>query len=97
MKDAVKRALDEDVRRGIIVPVPIGTPTEWCSTMVVTSKKDGRPRMTVDFQSLNYQCMMETHHQGSYFHLAMQVPAGAYKTELDAVGGYHPVALDEES
>ena len=97
MKEAVKNALDEDVSRGIISPVPLGTPTEWCSTMVVTSKKDGRPRRTVDFQQLNSQCLRETHHQGSPFHLAMQVPAGAYKTVLDAVDGYHSVLLEEGS
>lgn len=97
MKEAVKKALDEDVRRGIITPVPVGTPTDWCSTMVVTSKKDGRPRRTVDYQALNAQCRRETHHQGSPFHLAMQVPAGAYKTILDAVDGYHSVLLDPES
>ena len=77
--------------------MPVGSATEWCSTMVVTSKKDGRPRRTVDFQPLNSQCLQETHHQGSPFHLAMQVPAGAFKTVLDAVDGYHSVELDEES
>ena len=39
MKDAVKKSLDDDVKRGIIKPVQIGTPTEWCSTMVVMPKK----------------------------------------------------------
>ena len=97
LKQSVKNALDEDVSRGIIKPVPLGTPTEWCSTMVVTSKKDGRPRRTVDYQHLNDQCLRETHHQQSPFNLAMQVPSGSYKTVLDAVDGYHSVLLDEES
>ena len=97
MRAAVKAAIDEDVKKGILAPVPIGTPTEWCSTMVVTPKKDGRPRRTVDYQHLNTQCLRETHHHGSPFHLAMQVPAGAYKTVLDAVDGYHSVLLDDES
>ena len=97
MKEAVKKAIDEDVRKGILRPVPLGTTTKWCSTMVVQPKKDGRPRRTVDYQHLNTQCMRETHHQQSPFNLAMQVPAGAYKTVLDAVDGYHSVLLDEES
>ena len=97
MKKAVKQAIDEDVKKGIICPVPLGTPTKWCSTMVVQPKKDGRPRRTVDYQHLNSQCMRETHHQQSPFNLAMQVPAGAYKTVLDAVDGYHSVMIDEES
>ena len=97
MKNAVKKALDDDVKRGVLKPVAIGTPTEWCSTMVITAKKDGRPRRTIDYQYLNDQCLRETHHQGSPFHLAMQVPAGSYKTVLDAVDGYHSVSLDSES
>ena len=35
-KKEVKESLDRDVERGIIAPVPIGTPIEWCSPMVVT-------------------------------------------------------------
>ena len=38
-KEQVKEALWEDVKRGIISPVPIGTPTDWCCTMVITAKK----------------------------------------------------------
>ena len=97
LKSEVKKALDDDVARGIITPVPLGTPTEWCSTMVVQSKKDGRPRRTIDYQNLNDQCMRETHPQQSPFHLAMQVPPTSYKTILDAVDGYHSVLLDKES
>ena len=29
LKDAVKKSLDDDIRRGIIAPVPIGTPVDW--------------------------------------------------------------------
>ena len=97
LREATKKAIDDDVAKGILTPVPIGTPTEWCSRMVVQPKKDGRPRRTVDYQYLNTQCSRETHHHGSPFHLAMQVPAGAYKSILDAVDGYHSVPLDAES
>ena len=97
MKKAVKEAIDDDVKRGILKQVPVGMPTQWCSTMVVTAKKDGRPRRTIDYQHLNDQCLRETHHQGSPFHLAMQVPSGSFKTVLDAVDGYHSVPLDAES
>ena len=45
-KKEVKESLDRDVERGIIAPVPIGTPVEWCSQMVVTAKKNGKPRRT---------------------------------------------------
>lgn len=97
MKKAVKDSIDDDVRRGILIPVPMDTPTQWCSTMVITPKKNGKPRRTIDYQYLNSQCLRETHHTSSPFSLAMQVPPNSRKTVLDAVDGYHSVALDEES
>ena len=65
--------------------------------MVITTKKDGWPRHTIDYQYLNSQCKQETHHTVSPFQLAMQVPPNTKKTVLDAVDGYHSVILDEES
>ena len=40
----VKDDLDRDVQLGIIEVVPQGTPTTWCSCMVVAAKKDSSPR-----------------------------------------------------
>ena len=77
-KADVKANLDADVARGIIKPVLIGTPTEWCSPMVITPKKDGRPRRTVDLQQLNSQCLREpttvNHPSNSHvrFHLELK-------------------------
>ena len=67
------------------------------STMVITAKKNGKPRWTVDYQHLNSQCKCETHHTSSPFQLALQVPPNTKKTVLDAVDGYHSIPLDEES
>ena len=96
-RDEVKTSLDNDVKRGIIEPVPIGEPANWCSRMVVLQKKDGRPRRTVDLQALNSQCLRETHHTDSPFKLASLVPPNSRKTVLDATDGYHAIPLDEES
>ena len=60
-KYKVKSDLDQDVRLGIIEPVPPGTPTVWCARMVVTSKKNGKPRRTVDLQELKKATLRETH------------------------------------
>ena len=51
-KEPVKQALLKDVERGIIVQVPVSMPTDWCSTMVITAKKNSDPRRTVDYQHL---------------------------------------------
>ena len=47
-KTQVKAALDCCVERGIITPVPVGTPITWCSPLVFTEKKHGSPRCTID-------------------------------------------------
>lgn len=92
-KKRVKEDLDRDVRLGIIEPVPAGTPTLWCSRMVVAPKKDGSPRRTVDLQKLNAATMRETHHTPSPFNQVSVVPARTKKTVLDAWNGYHSLPL----
>ena len=92
-KKRVKADLDRDVALGIIEAVPVGTPTTWCSRMVVAPKKDGSPRRTVDLQKLNDATMRETHHTPSPFNQVSMVPAHTRKTVLDAWNGYHSVPL----
>nr|KAG5712492.1 hypothetical protein BaRGS_011466 [Batillaria attramentaria] len=95
-QDDVKAGLDQDVRLGVIEPVPIGTPVTWCHKMVVCPKKSGKPRRTVDLQPLNRHATRETHHTQSPFHQARKVPPHTRKTVFDAWNGYHSIALDEQ-
>ena len=89
--------VDDDVRAGILRPVPTGDVTEWCSRMVVVPKKDGTPRRTVDFQKLNAVCKRETHHTFAPFDMVSSVPKHTFKTTVDAYWGFHQVDLDENS
>ncbi|XP_068242430.1 uncharacterized protein [Palaemon carinicauda] len=92
----VKKQLDDDVKLGIIRPVPTGTATDWCARMVVVAKRNGNPRRTVDYQRLNKFCKRETHHTFAPFDMASGVPVRSYKTVIDAYSGFHQVELDEE-
>ena len=92
----VKEGIDQDVRLGVLEPVPVGEPVTWCHRMVVCSKKNGKPRRTVDFQPLNKHATRETHHTMSPFHQARSVPSNKKKTVLDAWNGYHSVPIREE-
>lgn len=94
--EKVKAGLDQDVRLGVIQPVPIGQPVTWCHRMVVCAKKDGRPRRTVDFQALNKFACRETHHTQSPYHQARMVPPGKLKTVFDCWNGYHSISLHEQ-
>lgn len=95
-QDGVKNGLDEDVRLGVIEPVPIGEPVTWCHRMVICAKKNGTPRRTVDFQTLNAHATRETHHTQSPFHQARSVPKGKIKTVCDAWNGYHSIPIRRE-
>ena len=89
----VKAGLDQDVRLGVLEPVPVGEQVTWCHRMVTCRKKSGKPRRTVDLQALNKHCTRETHHTQSPFHQATSVPAGTYKSVFDAWNGYHSVPI----
>ena len=95
-QEDVKAGLDRDVRLGVIEPVPVGEPVTWCHRMVICAKKTGKPRRTIDFQSLNAHATRETHHTQSPFHQARSVPNGKKKTVFDAWNGYHSVPIRKE-
>ena len=88
-KKVLKADLDRDVSLGIIEPVPQGTPTTWCSCMVVAPKKDGFPRRTVNLQKHNQATLRETHHILSNFNQVSTIPPHTKETVLDAWNGYH--------
>jgi len=54
LTEAVKKSLDDDVLWGIIEPVPVGTPIDWCTVMVITTKKNESIRRTVTFNTSTY-------------------------------------------
>ena len=82
---------------GIITPVEVGEPVDWCTRMITVAKKDGSPRVTADFQELNKHIKRETHHTSYPFNIVNKIPMHSYKTVADAKNGYHQVRLDEES
>ena len=92
-QEEVKAGLDRDVRLGVIEPIPVGNPVTYCHRMVICAKKNGKPRPTVDMQSLNANATRETQHTQSPLHQTRSVPAGMKKTVVDAWNGYHSVAL----
>jgi hypothetical protein len=42
LQKEVKEELDRDIRIGVIEKVPVNTPSDWCSQMVVCIKKSGK-------------------------------------------------------
>ena len=94
-QEEVKAGLEQDIRLGVIEPVPIGEPVSWCHRMVICAKKNGKPRRTVDLQALNAHATRETHHTQSPFHQARAVPSNKKKSVFDCWNGYHSIPLYE--
>ena len=61
--------------------------------MVITAKKDGSPRRTVDLAALTKAGVRETHHTRSPFNVVRSVPSGKLKTTLDCKDVCHSVPL----
>ena len=54
-EELVRDGLQKDIDLGVLEKVPVGEPTIWCSRMVITAKKDGKPRRVLDLRGLNRQ------------------------------------------
>ena len=93
IQDQVKKTLEENITMGVLEKVPPGTETTWCAQMVPSLKKNGKVRLTIDFQGLNKCAKRETHHTPSPFHQACAVPANMRKTTFDAWNGFHSLPL----
>ena len=77
--------------------MPENTKVTWQSRMHVVPKKDGSCRRTVDLRPLNEATYHQTHLTESPFVQASRIPAGTWKSTVDAWNGYHSVPLDKES
>ena len=87
--------LMRDISLGVIERVPENEPVTWCHRMVVTRKHNGSPRRTVDLSRINKYCSRDLYVTESPFHAARRIPAGAWKTVIDAWNGYHSIPLRE--
>ena len=92
-KKEAKAGLDRDTRLGVIEPIKVNTPVEWCARCVWATKSDGSPRRTVDLQGLNAASVRQTHHCRSPYHQVMDVPPGKLKSTFDAWNGFHSVPI----
>ena len=73
-RDEVEQLLKSHVDMGIITPVEVGEPVDWCTRMITVAKKDGSPRVTADFQELNKHIKRETHHTSYPFNIVNKIP-----------------------
>ena len=89
----------EELRRmqelGVISPVT--EPTDWCVSMVVVPKSDGRVRICVDLTRLNKDVQRERHIIPSVEHTLAQLGGAKVFRKLDANSGFWQIKLADKS
>lgn len=72
-------------------------PTDWVSSIVITSKKDGRIRLCINPRKLN-QAIMRAHYQfPTIDEIKYSLSGAQYFSTLDANKGFYMLKLDEAS
>ena len=92
-QERVHRDFVRDVNLGVLEKLPTNTPNTWLSRMVLTSKSNGDPRRTVDYQPINKHVQRQIFPMETPFQLASRIPPGAKKTAVDNWNGFHSVSL----
>ena len=91
----VEDELGRMVTQGIITPVD--QPTDWCSGLVVVTKRSGAVRLCVDYTELNKYVRTEQHVLPCVDHTLGQLAGAKFFTKLDANSGFYQVPLSEDS
>ena len=96
-RDKVKEVLDKLVKDGLIKPAGDEN-TEWCSPMHIVPKKNGDPRVVIDYTLVNKFVQRPVHPFQSPRDAVADIPAEArWFTTMDAKSGYWQILLDEEA
>ena len=75
---------------------PVKEPTEWVSSMVVSSRKD-KIRICIDPKDLNLAIKREHYPMRSIDDVISEIPGGKVFSKLDAKSGFLQIMLDKQS
>lgn len=95
LADSLKNELQSMVEQGVIRRVE--EHTDWCSSLVVTTKPGGALRLCLDPKHLNESLKRCPHKIPTVEELNPKFTGAKFFSKLDAKAGYWAVHLDEES
>ena len=95
LMDKVEADIKRMERQSIIAKIT--EPTDWCSPMAVTLKKNGSVRICVDLRQLNRAVKRERYMLPTIEDVTFKLQGCKVFSTLDATSGYHQLALDENS
>ena len=92
-KDALKAELEEFLKKGWIRP----SMSEWATVALVVPKKDGKPRVCIDFRDLNAISEMDAYPLPKIDELLHKLADARHFSKLDLQSGYHQIPMEEAS
>ena len=95
LKEPLKRELDRLTDKGILQPVHV--PTDWVSSMVVATKRNGKIRFCIDPKPLNKALKRSYYPLPVINDLLPKLTNAMVFTVVDAKNGFWHVQLDEQS
>jgi hypothetical protein len=97
-KKEADKTLDWFLKSGAIVPVPPHEKVEWVSPGFFVAKPYGKCRLVVDMRDINSFISRPVHPFPSPLDVVKKIkPDSNWFGSLDALSGYYPIQLDEES
>ena len=70
---------------------------EWCSSIVLLSKSNGKVRLWLDPAKLNQAFIRLMHRGPTYNDILLKLNNAKYLSLIDASSGYHYLKIDEKS
>ena len=98
LRNQVQDQLNGMEKDGIIEKVPVGEPSEWCSSLHVVLKKNKKDvRITIDPRDLNKALRREYHPIATIEDVITRTHGSRFFSVLDARQGYFQIQLDKDS
>ncbi|KAK7105846.1 hypothetical protein V1264_017174 [Littorina saxatilis] len=95
VKEKVKAEIDRLLELGVLVPV--NTPTDWISSVVVTLKPNGQARLCIDPKPLNKALKRNDYPMKSIDDALESMVGAKIFSHFDMRNGFWHVVLDDES
>ena len=92
-KEALKTELEEFLQKGWIRP----SMSEWATVALVVPKKDGKPRVCIDYRDLNAISEMDAYPLPKIDELLHKLAGARWFSKLDLQSGYHQIPMEEDS
>ena len=89
----MKSELEEFLEKGWIRP----STSEWATVALVVPKKDGKPRVCIDYRDLNAISEMDAYPLPKIDELLNKLAGARYFGKVDLQAGYHQIPMEEGS